>query len=76
MNLRPFLLSVRDIKATLKCDIVGKEYNHKYLVVLKKYHCRFTFSVYLSLTILFSVFKLKFLSYSTSCEYDNMEVEE
>ena len=42
-------------KATLKCDIVGKEDNYKYLVELYTYHFRelFAFSIYFSLASLF-----------------------
>ena len=42
-------------KATLKCDIGGKEDNYKYLVALYTHHFRerFTFSVYFSLASLF-----------------------
>ena len=42
-------------KATLKCDIVGKEHNYKYLVALYTHHFRerFTFSVHFSLPSLF-----------------------
>ena len=39
----------------MKCDIVGKEDNYKYLVALYAYHFRerFTFSVFLFLASLF-----------------------
>ena len=62
MNLASFYLSLfmnhsikRFGKATLKCDILGKEDNYKYLVALYTHHFRerFTFSVYFSLASLF-----------------------
>ena len=52
-NLASFYLCLfmkiqRFSKATLKCDIVGKEDNYKYLVALYTHHFseRFTFSVF------------------------------
>ena len=36
-----FFVFAHDIKATLKCVVVGKEYNYKYLVVLYTYHFRY-----------------------------------
>ena len=62
MNLASFYLSLfmnhsikRFGKAALKCDILGKEDNYKYLVALYTHHFRerFTFSVYFSLASLF-----------------------
>ena len=62
MNLASFYLSFfmshsikRFGKATLKCDILGKEDNYRYLVLLYTHHFRerFTFSVYFSLASLF-----------------------
>ena len=62
MNLASFYLSLfmnhsikRFGQATLKCDMLGKEDNHKYLVALYTHHFRerFTFSVYFSLASLF-----------------------
>ena len=62
MNLASFYLSLfmnhsikRFGKATLKCDILEKEDNYKYLVALYTHHFRerFTFSVYFSLASLF-----------------------
>ena len=58
MNLASFYLSLfmnhsikRFGQATLKCDMLGKEDNYKYLVALYTHHFRerFTFSVYFSL---------------------------
>ena len=52
-------------EAALKCDIVGKEDNYKYLVALYTYHFReqFTFSVFFFLQVCFWAIydkKLKF----------------
>ena len=64
-------------EAALKCDIVGKEDNYKYLVALYTYHFRerFTFSVFFfSCKSVFGQFTARsssFHSYSaTSSEYD------
>ena len=68
---------------TLKCDIVGKEDNYKYLVTLYAHHFReqFTFSVFFFLASLF----LGSLRHEAQCfvhtlgylvEYDNVEVKE
>ena len=87
-NLASFYLCLfmkiqRFSKATLKCDIVGKEDNYKYLVALYTYHFRerFTFSVFFfSCKSVFGQFTTRsssFHSYSaTSCQYDNVEVKE
>ena len=62
MNLASFYLSLfmnhsikRFGQATLKCDMLGKEDNYKYLVALYTHHFRerLTFSVYFSLASLF-----------------------
>ena len=70
-------------EAALKCDIVGKENNYKYLVELYTHHFseRFTFSVFsFSCKFVFGQFTTRsssFHSYSaSSCEYDNVEVKE
>ena len=67
-------------KAALKCDIVGKEDNYKYLVAL---YTRITLGNDLLFFFLQSVFgqfttrSSIFHSYSAaSCEYDNVEVKE
>ena len=62
MNLASFYLNLfmnhsikRFGQATLKCDMLGKEDNFKYLVALYTHNFRerFTFSVYFSLASLF-----------------------
>ena len=62
MNLASFYLSLfmnhsikRFGQATLKCDMLGKEDNYKYLVALYTHHFRerFIFSAYFSLASLF-----------------------
>ena len=61
----------------MKCDVVGKEDNYKYLLVLYTHHFseRFTFPVFFSCKSVFGQFTTSsssFHSYSaTSCEYDN-----
>ena len=53
MNLASFYLCLFFSEAALKCDIVGKEENYKYLVALYTYHfyffCFFFFVVVASL---------------------------
>ena len=55
MNLVSFYLCLYMNTFALKCDIVGKEDNYKYLVALYTHHFRerFTFSGFLFLAILF-----------------------
>ena len=66
----------------MKCDIVGKEDNYKYLVALYTHHFRerFTFTVFFSCKSVFGQFTTRgssFHSYAaTWCEYDNVEVKE
>ena len=63
----------------IKCDIVEKEDNYKYLVALYTYHFRerFTFCVLCSVYGQFTRRSSSFHSYSsTSCDYDNVEVKE
>ena len=69
--------------AALKCDIVGKEDNYKYLVTLSshRFRERFAFSVFFlsckSVCGQFTTRSSTFHSYSaTPCEYDNVEVKE
>ena len=69
-------------EAALKCDIVGKEDNYKYLVALYTHHFRerFTFSVFIFCKFVFGQFTTwssRFHSYSaTSSWYYNVEVKE
>ena len=63
----------------IKCDIVEKEDNYKYLVALYTYHFRerFTFCVLCSVYGQFTRRSSSFHSYSSiSCDYDNVEVKE
>ena len=74
--------SVTFSDAALKCDIVGKEDNYKYLVALytQSIRERYTFSFFFSCKSVFGQFTTRsssFHSYSaTSCEYDNVKVKE
>ena len=80
MDLVSFYFRIKRFgKATLKCDILGKEDSYKYPVSIGE---RFTFSVYFSLASLFLGnlrHESKVFIYTrlhASCEYDNVEVEE
>ena len=85
MNLASFYLYEHQHfseAAALKCDIMGKEDNYKYLVALYMNHFRerFTFSVFPCKSVLGNLITTRsssFHSYSaTLCEYNNVEVKE
>ena len=78
MNLASFYLCLFFSEAALKCDIVGKEENYKYLVALYTYH--FYFFGFFFVEVCFWAIYDKKLKVSFILGYfvghDNVEVEE